>query len=140
MILFSKRTFLGILIYYFILIYYLHFIIGQTFTSNADPPVQIDEEDDEVCLLCWGDQFLRKKCLYLERSAIGCKKSQRLHPEPFSKIFRFLIPFTTGKTFTSNGRPSCPNRFIWTVKNFLFAFVEFLTRPGSVMFSNFLRS
>ena len=41
----------------------------------------------ELFILCKGERVLRDKCLYLERSGIGCKKFQRVHPE------LFLVPF-----------------------------------------------
>ena len=45
---------------------------------------------NELCFLGKDDQILREKCLYLERSGIGCKEFQRGHPKPFLKKFHLF--------------------------------------------------
>ena len=52
----------------------------------SKPTVQIGL--NELCFLGKGDQFVREKCLYLKRSGTGCKKFQKVHPEPFLTNFQ----------------------------------------------------
>ena len=61
------------------------------------------------------DSVIKDRCLYLQRSSIGCHKFQRVQPKPSLKNSSFLTHFTLGQPFTSTGRPFCLNRIIWTV-------------------------
>ena len=65
-----------------------NFSIGQTLPLMTDPTIRIGS--DELCLLWKGDQFLRRKCFYLRRSGISCKKFERGHPEQFLVNFQFF--------------------------------------------------
>ena len=62
----------------------------------------------------WLTRSLRDKCLYLERSSIGCKMFQRVNPEPFLEGFQFpfCTQFITGQTFSFTGQTFYPNRFV----------------------------
>ena len=52
----------------------------------------------KLCLLCNDDQCLRGKFLYFKLYSIGCKKFQKVHPDLFLTIFRFLSNFSIGQT------------------------------------------
>ena len=94
--------------------YLLSLLDVKLLLLQVETSVRIDSY--KLCLLCKTDQILRDKCLSLKRPGIGCKKFQRLHPEPFlTSVLFFFTQVTIGQTFTSTGLPFCPNWFIWTV-------------------------
>ena len=55
------------------------------------PTIRIGSK--ELHLFWKGDQFLREKFHDLKRSGIGCKKFQKMHPEPFLTNFQFFEDF-----------------------------------------------
>lgn len=66
----------------------------------------------ELRLLYKSGPFLRENYLYLEQSAIGRKKFQKVQPESFLKTIQFHDSFYFRRIFTFNGRPFCPNWLI----------------------------
>ena len=63
----------------------------------VNPVLRIDWY--ELCLLCESNWVLRWKCLYLERSGIGWKRTQRVFPEPFLTSLQIFYSFYFRRIF-----------------------------------------
>ena len=57
--------------------------------------------------------FLRKSVFSWNDVESSAKYSKKYTANHFWQIFSFMTHFTINQTFTSNGRPFCPNWFIW---------------------------